>query len=250
MSGSNISYTCKKCSSVFQRYYELIRHQKNHCFKEENNKKSAKAQIAAAQIAQQCMTNPPPTATTDLDFVPSPKPLFQSGTTSQHQQQIAAIMAAAIAVANENNKGEFEASAVNNQSTSFEGTLEAADVCPSKAIDMAHLSAILGSVASGSNTDASMLHLASASLGKRIGSPVQACHKSNNRMTGEDEYEDQCIEDRKFDKDSLSGLSCNKTEESYQSKEYSHNNLGDLPSSDSGKSFSLSLPPMHYILSL
>jgi hypothetical protein len=37
---------------IFQRYYELIRHQKNHCFKEENNKKSAKAQIAAAQIAQ------------------------------------------------------------------------------------------------------------------------------------------------------------------------------------------------------
>lgn len=37
---------------TFQRYYELIRHQKNHCFKEENNKKSAKAQIAAAQIAQ------------------------------------------------------------------------------------------------------------------------------------------------------------------------------------------------------
>lgn len=30
----------------------MIRHQKNHCFKEENNKKSAKAQIAAAQIAQ------------------------------------------------------------------------------------------------------------------------------------------------------------------------------------------------------
>lgn len=29
----------------------MIRHQKNHCFKEENNKKSAKAQIAAAQIA-------------------------------------------------------------------------------------------------------------------------------------------------------------------------------------------------------
>ncbi|XP_017062558.2 zinc finger protein 2 isoform X2 [Drosophila eugracilis] len=47
----NINYACKKCSLVFQRYYELIRHQKNHCFKEENNKKSAKAQIAAAQIA-------------------------------------------------------------------------------------------------------------------------------------------------------------------------------------------------------
>lgn len=47
----NINYTCKKCNLIFQRYYELIRHQKNHCFKEENNKKSAKAQIAAAQIA-------------------------------------------------------------------------------------------------------------------------------------------------------------------------------------------------------
>lgn len=47
-----INYTCKKCNLIFQRYYELIRHQKNHCFKEENNKKSAKAQIAAAQIAQ------------------------------------------------------------------------------------------------------------------------------------------------------------------------------------------------------
>uniref|UniRef100_A0A1B0AXW7 Zinc finger protein 2 n=1 Tax=Glossina palpalis gambiensis TaxID=67801 RepID=A0A1B0AXW7_9MUSC len=48
----NINYACKKCNLVFQRYYELIRHQKNHCFKEENNKKSAKAQIAAAQLAQ------------------------------------------------------------------------------------------------------------------------------------------------------------------------------------------------------
>lgn len=38
---------------MFQRYYELIRHQKNHCFKEENNKKSAKAQIAAAQISME-----------------------------------------------------------------------------------------------------------------------------------------------------------------------------------------------------
>lgn len=48
---SNINYTCKKCNMVFQRYYELMRHQKNHCFKEENIKKSAKAQIAAAQIS-------------------------------------------------------------------------------------------------------------------------------------------------------------------------------------------------------
>lgn len=50
---SNINYTCKKCNMVFQRYYELMRHQKNHCFKEENIKKSAKAQIAAAQISME-----------------------------------------------------------------------------------------------------------------------------------------------------------------------------------------------------
>ena len=50
---SNINYTCKQCNMVFQRYYELMRHQKNHCFKEENIKKSAKAQIAAAQISME-----------------------------------------------------------------------------------------------------------------------------------------------------------------------------------------------------
>lgn len=36
---------------VFQRYYELIRHQKTHCFKEEDAKRSAQAQAAAAQVA-------------------------------------------------------------------------------------------------------------------------------------------------------------------------------------------------------
>ena len=37
----------------FQRYYELIRHQKQHCFKEEDAKRSAQAQKAAAQAAAQ-----------------------------------------------------------------------------------------------------------------------------------------------------------------------------------------------------
>lgn len=70
---SNINYTCKKCNLVFQRYYELIRHQKNHCFKEENNKKSAKAQIAAAQISleqQQLQQQVSPA-------IPIPMTLFQ-----------------------------------------------------------------------------------------------------------------------------------------------------------------------------
>ena len=43
------TYQCKKCHLVFQRYYELIRHQKQHCYKEEDAKRSAQAQKAAAQ---------------------------------------------------------------------------------------------------------------------------------------------------------------------------------------------------------
>ena len=46
-----LNYQCKKCLLVFQRYYELIRHQKQHCFKEEDAKRSAQAQAAAAHAA-------------------------------------------------------------------------------------------------------------------------------------------------------------------------------------------------------
>jgi AT-binding transcription factor 1 len=48
-----LNYQCKKCLLVFQRYYELIRHQKQHCYKEEDAKRSAIAQRAAAQAAAQ-----------------------------------------------------------------------------------------------------------------------------------------------------------------------------------------------------
>ena len=48
-----LNYQCKKCLLVFQRYYELIRHQKQHCYKEEDAKRSALAQRAAAQAAAQ-----------------------------------------------------------------------------------------------------------------------------------------------------------------------------------------------------
>ncbi|QQP37151.1 Uncharacterized protein FKW44_017338, partial [Caligus rogercresseyi] len=61
-----LNYQCKKCLLVFQRYYELIRHQKQHCFKEEDAKRSAQAQKAAAVAAAQfsgplllsCMDSP------------------------------------------------------------------------------------------------------------------------------------------------------------------------------------------------
>lgn len=45
------TYQCKKCLLIFQKYYELVRHQKSHCFKEEDAKRSAQAQAAAAQVA-------------------------------------------------------------------------------------------------------------------------------------------------------------------------------------------------------
>ena len=54
---SSCNYQCKKCLLVFQRYYELIRHQKQHCYKEEDAKKSAQAQKAAAQAAAQFQGN-------------------------------------------------------------------------------------------------------------------------------------------------------------------------------------------------
>lgn len=152
LSGSNISYTCKKCSSVFQRYYELIRHQKNHCFKEENNKKSAKAQIAAAQIAQQCMANPVALSgatPSDVDMSKSPKSVFPGGAPSQ--QHLAAIMAAA-AMAVANDKGDFAGS----------GNLPDA-VDKDEHMDMVrNLTAILGSVANNQNNDCPPLHLPGA----------------------------------------------------------------------------------------
>ena len=54
------NYQCKKCLLVFQRYYELIRHQKQHCYKEEDAKRSAQAQKAAAQAAAQFAGATPP----------------------------------------------------------------------------------------------------------------------------------------------------------------------------------------------
>lgn len=87
----NINYACKKCSLVFQRYYELIRHQKNHCFKEENNKKSAKAQIAAAQIAQN-LSSEDSNSSMDIHHAVS-----SSVGTSLATQTVAAVVAVAAA---------------------------------------------------------------------------------------------------------------------------------------------------------
>ncbi|KAH8376051.1 hypothetical protein KR093_011343, partial [Drosophila rubida] len=88
----NINYACKKCNLVFQRYYELIRHQKNHCFKEENNKKSAKAQIAAAQIAQNLSSED---SNSSMDIHHNPVTVGTTGL----PQNVAAAAAVAVAAA-------------------------------------------------------------------------------------------------------------------------------------------------------
>lgn len=169
LSGSNISYTCKKCSSVFQRYYELIRHQKNHCFKEENNKKSAKAQIAAAQIAQQCLANPatmqPGASPSEVDRSKSPKSVFPGGPPSQ--QHLAAIMAAAaMAVANNESAGSLPAS------------LDAVD--KEEHMDMVrNLTAILGSVANNQNND---LHLPGAPEQYNLSAPPSSAELKENHQ--------------------------------------------------------------------
>lgn len=74
-----LNYQCKKCLLVFQRYYELIRHQKTHCFKEEDAKRSAQAQAAAAQIAAVLSSEDSNSSTTVEQAQQMPQ--------QQHQQQ-------------------------------------------------------------------------------------------------------------------------------------------------------------------
>ncbi|XP_070167201.1 zinc finger homeobox protein 3 isoform X3 [Polyergus mexicanus] len=96
-----LNYQCKKCLLVFQRYYELIRHQKTHCFKEEDAKRSAQAQAAAAQVAAVLSSedsNSSSTTTTNNTVANNPsatpalaeqlqQPLNTATPPHQHQQQ-------------------------------------------------------------------------------------------------------------------------------------------------------------------
>lgn len=96
-----LNYQCKKCLLVFQRYYELIRHQKTHCFKEEDAKRSAQAQAAAAQVAAVLSSedsNSSSTTTTNNTVTNTPstapalaeqlqQPLTTATPPHQHQQQ-------------------------------------------------------------------------------------------------------------------------------------------------------------------
>ena len=99
-----LNYQCKKCMQVFQRYYELIKHQKSACFKDEN---PLAAQIRAAAESRAQSTSPgvsreaPSTTPTPVDSgrtsatpdklviqqspQPTPTSQPQSGQSSQQQ---------------------------------------------------------------------------------------------------------------------------------------------------------------------
>ncbi|XP_049819761.1 zinc finger homeobox protein 4 isoform X3 [Aethina tumida] len=81
-----LNYQCKKCLLVFQRYYELIRHQKTHCFKEEDAKRSAQAQAAAAQIAA-VLSSEDSNSSTTVEPTQQPQQQQQQQGQGQVQQQ-------------------------------------------------------------------------------------------------------------------------------------------------------------------
>lgn len=241
LSGSNISYTCKKCSSVFQRYYELIRHQKNHCFKEENNKKSAKAQIAAAQIAQQCLANPlavggggvaSAPSVGDLEqqhhqlqqLAKSPKTVFPGGAPSQ--QHLAAIMAAAaMAVASNTEKG--------GDFVGGSGSLPDAAVDKEEHMDMVrNLTAILGSVANNQSNDCPPLHLPGAPEQYNLPSELREMKSQSASAAAATTSQEEEQGQRAHEPSSADQMMCNKSyDESYSNASES---TADKPSDSDG----------------
>ena len=82
-----LNYQCKKCLLVFQRYYELIRHQKQHCYKEEDAKRSAIAQRAAAQAAAQFVGQ----ASLNNSLVTASRPESETGSVLREHNMVSPI---------------------------------------------------------------------------------------------------------------------------------------------------------------
>ena len=61
-----LNYQCKKCLQVFQRYYELIKHQKSSCFKDENPL-AAQIRMAAERTNPTSPITAPRDTTTPID---------------------------------------------------------------------------------------------------------------------------------------------------------------------------------------
>ncbi|KAH7637238.1 zinc finger homeobox protein 4-like protein [Dermatophagoides farinae] len=78
-----LNYQCKKCLQVFQRYYELIKHQKSSCFKDEN---PLAAQIRMAAEARAQATSP--NVSTSRDSTSTPIDCTRSSTATPEKIQL------------------------------------------------------------------------------------------------------------------------------------------------------------------
>ncbi|OTF69027.1 hypothetical protein BLA29_003886 [Euroglyphus maynei] len=78
-----LNYQCKKCLQVFQRYYELIKHQKSSCFKDEN---PLSAQIRMAAEARAQATSP--NVSTSRDSTSTPIDCTRSSSATPEKIQI------------------------------------------------------------------------------------------------------------------------------------------------------------------
>ena len=94
-----LNYQCKKCMQVFQRYYELIKHQKSACFKDENplaaqlrQAAESRAQSTSPGVSREAPSTTPTPVDTGRNSVtpdklsqqsPQPTQTSQSGQSSQ-----------------------------------------------------------------------------------------------------------------------------------------------------------------------
>lgn len=78
-----LNYQCKKCFTVFQRYQELIRHQKHKCFKDDDDNRSetnmsSYTQDEDSSSSETSSQNQPPLSTTPKDVVAPLTPKLES----------------------------------------------------------------------------------------------------------------------------------------------------------------------------
>ncbi|XP_075680949.1 Zn finger homeodomain 2 isoform X3 [Dermatophagoides pteronyssinus] len=83
-----LNYQCKKCLQVFQRYYELIKHQKSSCFKDENPL-AAQIRMAAEARAQ---ASSPNVSTSRDSATSTPIDCTRSSTATPEKSQLNNLM--------------------------------------------------------------------------------------------------------------------------------------------------------------
>ncbi|PRD32287.1 UNVERIFIED_CONTAM: zinc finger homeobox protein 3 [Trichonephila clavipes] len=77
-----LNYQCKKCLQVFQRYYELIKHQKSSCFKDENPLAGQIKVMSGDERSSQPAT--PTLPTPNIPVGPRPAEKLSSSTNNQN----------------------------------------------------------------------------------------------------------------------------------------------------------------------